>query len=74
MNVLHWHLSDAESFPYVSTTFPELSQKGAYNQDAVYSQQAIADIISYAQDRAVIVIPEFDMPGHTASYRNVRQS
>ncbi|CAD6191606.1 unnamed protein product [Caenorhabditis auriculariae] len=54
MNVLHWHLVDSEAFPYTSTVYPQLSQKGAYSPRHVL--------------RGVRVVPEFDTPGHTGSW------
>ncbi|VDM55329.1 unnamed protein product [Angiostrongylus costaricensis] len=69
MNVLHWHLVDSESFPYVSTTFPQLSQVGAYSSRHVYTSKAIRDILQYARIRGIRVIPEFDLPGHTGSWK-----
>uniref|UniRef100_A0A0K0D6F2 beta-N-acetylhexosaminidase n=1 Tax=Angiostrongylus cantonensis TaxID=6313 RepID=A0A0K0D6F2_ANGCA len=69
MNVLHWHLVDSESFPYVSTTFPQLSQVGAYSSRHVYTPKTIRDILQYARIRGIRVIPEFDLPGHTGSWK-----
>jgi len=68
MNVLHIHLSDGTAFPFVSTTFPELSAKGAYGPQQVYTPQDIATIIRTAALRGIRVLPEFDMPAHTASW------
>ena len=70
MNVFHWHIVDAQSFPFVSTTFPKLSQAGAYaNTPAMtYRPQDIQDFIAYCTERGVRVVPEFDCPGHTASW------
>ncbi|EGT30444.1 CBN-HEX-1 protein [Caenorhabditis brenneri] len=69
LNVLHWHLVDSESFPYTSVKFPELHGVGAYTARHVYSREDIADIIAFARLRGIRVIPEFDLPGHTSSWR-----
>ncbi|KJH51378.1 glycosyl hydrolase family 20, catalytic domain protein [Dictyocaulus viviparus] len=69
MNVLHWHLVDTESFPYVSTVFPQLSKIGAYSPNHVYTPDTVRDILQFARIRGIRVIPEFDLPGHTGSWR-----
>jgi hexosaminidase len=64
MNVLHWHLSDSQSFPFVSQTYPEMSKAGAYEPSMTYPPDSVARIVSHALARGVRVIPEFDVPGH----------
>ena len=63
-NTLHWHAVDAQSFPIVSDTWPLLYEKGAWGPKAIYNHSTILDIVSYAQERGIRVVPEFDTPGH----------
>jgi len=66
MSQFHWHIVDAQSFPLTVPGFPELSQKGAYSAEEVYSSQDIQDIVTYAGVRGIDVLMEIDTPGHTA--------
>ena len=66
MNVLHWHLSDDQGFRAESKVFPKLTGEGSDGQ--YYTQEEIRDVIAYAHDRGIRVVPEFDMPGHSRSW------
>jgi len=66
MNVFHWHLSDNEGFRVESKKFPKLQENGSDGQ--FYTQEEIRDLIAYARDRGIRVVPEFDMPGHSTAW------
>jgi hexosaminidase len=64
--VLHLHLSDDQGFRVESKRYPRLQELGS---DGHYFTQAqIAELIAYARDRGIRVIPEMDMPGHSTSW------
>src|ERR1035438_6381413 len=66
MNVLHWHLSDDQGFRVESKAFPKLTQMGS--DGMFYTQEEIRDLIAYAHERGIRVMPEFDIPGHSRSW------
>ncbi|KAH8556552.1 putative beta-N-acetylhexosaminidase naga [Umbelopsis sp. PMI_123] len=66
LNVFHWHIDDAQSWPIHINAHPEMT-KDAYSSKDVYSHADVKKVISYARARGVRVIPEIDMPGHSAS-------
>ncbi len=66
LNVLHWHLSEDQGFRVESKRFPRLHQLGS-NGD-YYTQQQIRDIVEYARDLGIRVMPEFDVPGHSGAW------
>lgn len=62
LNVLHWHLSDGTAFRVESRAYPQLQAMTA--PDQYYTQAQIREVVSYAADRGIRVVPEFDVPGH----------
>ena len=80
MNTLHWHLTDDQGWRIEIKKYPELTKIGSQRKETVighnsgkydgtpyggfYTQDEIRDIIRYAQDRFVTIIPEIDLPGH----------
>lgn len=66
LNVLHWHLSDDQGFRVECKTYPKLAGMGSDGN--FYTHEQIKDVIAYAADRGIRVLPEFDMPGHCTSW------
>ena len=66
MNVFHWHLSENQGFRVESRKFPKLHELGS--DTLYYTQDEIRDLIAYARDRGIRVLPEFDMPGHSTAW------
>jgi hexosaminidase len=66
MNVLHLHLSDDQGFRLESKEFPKLQELGS--DGMYYTQSEMRELIAYAGDRGIRVVPEFDMPGHSTAW------
>ena len=77
LNVLHWHLIDDEAFPMQFLSQPTMWD-GAFSLQERYTKVGLSflpltpfdieEVVAYARARGVHVIPEFDMPGHAASW------
>ncbi|MFA7361189.1 MAG: family 20 glycosylhydrolase [Candidatus Kapaibacterium sp.] len=66
MNVFHWHLSEDQGFRVECKTFPKLHEMGSDGQ--YFTHEDVKEIIKYANDRGIRVVPEFDIPGHSTSW------
>jgi hexosaminidase len=66
LNVLHWHLTEDQGFRVESRRFPRLHELGS--DGLFYTQEQIRDVIAYARDRGIRVVPEFDIPGHATAW------
>ena len=80
MNRLHWHLTDDQGWRVEIKKYPRLAEVGGWRNGTTlghnspvndgiryggyYTQEEIRDIVRYAADRYITIIPEIDMPGH----------
>lgn len=80
MNRFHWHLTDDQGWRIEIKAYPLLTQIGGFRSGTMtghdfgsndhiryggwYSQEDIKEIVSYAADRGITVVPEIDLPGH----------
>lgn len=74
MNTFHWHLTDEPGWRIEIKKYPKLTTvggKGNYSNPEApaqyYTQEEIKEIVQYAADRFIEVIPEIDMPGHASA-------
>ena len=74
LNKFHWHLTDAQGWRIEIKKYPLLTQIGAQGNfsDSLappkyYTQEEIKDIVEYASERFIEIIPEIDMPGHASA-------
>lgn len=72
MNVLHWHLTEDQGWRIEIESYPRLNEQGAYRTETdgsvyggYYSKAEIRDVVRYASERGVEVIPEIELPGHS---------
>src|SRR5258705_346880 len=66
LNVFHWHLSDDQGFRAESKRYPKLQELGSDGR--YYTQDEIRQVVQYASDRGIRVVPEFDIPAHSTSW------
>jgi len=67
LNTFHWHISDAASFPLYTQRQPEMTLYGAYSPSKVYYPQDVREIVEYANQRGIRVVPELDAPAHAGA-------
>ena len=91
MNVFHWHLTDDNGWRAEIKSMPDLTKKGAWRgpgevllpsygsgnkrYGGFYTQEEIKEVVAYAQDRGISIMPEIEIPGHsravTAAYPEI---
>jgi hexosaminidase len=70
MNRLHLHLADDQGWRIEIRKWPDLTAKGGQTEvggtpGGFYTQAQYADLVAYAAEHFVTIVPEIDMPGHT---------
>lgn len=73
MNVFHWHLTDDPGWRLEIRRYPRLTRVGAWRTEpdgarygGFYTQAQVRDLVRYAAERNITIIPEIEMPGHSA--------
>lgn len=71
VNTFHWHLTENQAWRFEVKAYPQLTAASSMTRfpGMYYTQQQCRDLIAYAAERGVTVIPEIDMPGHSAAYQ-----
>ncbi len=65
LNVFHWHLSDDQGVRVESKVYPRLQTHASDGK--YYTQAQIRELVEYARERGIRVVPEFDVPGHASA-------
>ncbi len=82
MNRMHWHLTDDQGWRIEIKKYPKLTEIASKRIDGegtehsgYYTQEEIKEIVKYAADRFITVVPELELPGHEmaaiAAYPNL---
>ncbi len=66
LNYLQLHLSDDQAFTFPSKSFPEINRSNQHGGPS-YTVAELKDLVQYADDRGVAIVPEMDIPGHSAT-------
>lgn len=71
MNTLHWHITDDQGWRIEIDKYPKLTEIGAWRTEkdgirygGFYTKEDIAEIVAYAQERHINIVPEIELPGH----------
>ncbi|HLP52397.1 MAG TPA: beta-N-acetylhexosaminidase [Chitinophagales bacterium] len=74
MNVFHWHLTDDQGWRIEIKKYPKLTEAGAWRTEkdgtkygGYYAQDDIREVVNYANERYVTIVPEIELPGHSSA-------
>lgn len=65
LNVFHWHLTDDQGFRVASKVYPKLQELASDGQ--FYTHEQLKEVVAYAANLGIRVVPEFDVPGHASA-------
>lgn len=74
MNTFHWHLTEDQGWRIEIKKYPRLTTVGAWRRESMgdgtphggfYTQDDVREIVNYARERFITVVPEIEMPGHS---------
>ncbi|HTY39190.1 MAG TPA: family 20 glycosylhydrolase [Bacteroidota bacterium] len=74
MNVFHWHLTDDQGWRVEIKKYPRLTSVGAWRRETMmdctphggfYTQDEIREVVAYAREKFITIVPEIEMPGHS---------
>lgn len=70
-NLFHWHITDYYGWRLESEKYPELQAPWAFRRQMskYYTRKEFREVLEYAKERGITVMPELDVPGHTLSFR-----
>ena len=70
INYYHWHLTENQAWRFEVKAYPQLTDAGNMTRRAgsYYTQAECRELIAYAKQRGIVVIPEIDMPGHSEAF------
>ncbi len=84
MNTFHWHLTDDHGWRIEIKKYPELTEVGAWRNQpnypqlgdkgkygGYYTQEELREIVDYAKQRHITIVPEVDLPGHSSAFVEV---
>jgi hexosaminidase len=67
MNIFQWHLTDSNSFPFYSARVPQMVKYGTFGSKKIYMPKDVLEVLQYANQRGVKVVPELDIPAHAGT-------
>lgn len=70
LNVFHWHLTENQAWRLEIKAFPQLTAAASMTRDpgSFYTQEEVRELAAWCRERQVMLIPEIDLPGHSAAF------
>lgn len=76
LNIFHFHFTEDIAWRLESKLYPQLTDPETMlrNKGAFYTEQDLKELISYCKDRHITLVPEIDMPGHSAAFKRAMKT